>query len=281
MGRNASKVAVLAGMMMLTGCSSLPLPPRDDPNSSGKFPFGDVSTFEEVRSAFKGYYRTYSEEALAKRVSAQKSSETGFYGAILGVLGGVAKEVGVAATGAVIGAGSGLYSDRYRLQVQAQSYEVSADAMLCMYLASQDMDSPRLSMFNLDGANQPGDLAARDIAIDGLLRVRDKLYKLQSKFELGQPDTNKLKDALKQPPAIASENAKFTANQNAAAANIPVVTPSMFAGTKTEQDAAAAARTAQLQTAAKAQFAADAEPVKARLQEYKSKIDQCVARTAG
>lgn len=281
MRKSASKAAVLAGMVVLTGCSSLPLPPRDDPNSSGKFPFGDVDTFEQVRTAFKGYYRTYSEEAVAKRVSAQKASETGFYGAILGVVGGVAKEVGVATTGAVLGAGSGLYSDRYRLQVQAQSYEVSADAMLCMYLASQDMDSARLSMFNLEGAKQSGDLAARDIAIDGLLRIRDKLYKLQSKLELGQPDPNKLKDALTKPPATVTENAKFAAGQTAAVENVVAVALSSFTGTDDEKKAAAAAKTAKLQAAAKAQFAADLEAEKTRLKEYKGQIDQCVARTAG
>jgi hypothetical protein len=203
----------------LSACSSLPLPVVDTPNpDADKMPFGDISTFDNVKAKFKGYYLAYSEAAKDKRTSAQSASEVGFYGAVLGVVAGIAKDVNTAIGGGLIGSGAGLYNDRYKLQVQAQSYEVSADAMLCMYLASQDLVTRDIAEFNVGSADQSGDLAARDIAIDGLLRVRDKLYKLQTTFQLGTPDPNKLKDAVN--AAKSSVTAKVLGVAASAARNM-------------------------------------------------------------
>jgi len=211
-----------AVIVTLTGCST-PLPIVDRDNPTGTFPFGDVSSFDNVKAKFKDYYLLYSDEAQTKRIYAQRASETGFYGAVFGVLGGLAKDVDAAITGAVVGASAGLYSDRYRLQVQAANYETAADAMLCMYRASIDISDNNLS--NLTFIKQPAKIAVRDIALDGFIAVRGKLYKLQASFALGQPDPNKLKDALNAPksdtPTKSSDKATLSMEESTIQALLP------------------------------------------------------------
>lgn len=192
----AARLLAGAVIVMLSGCST-PLPIVDRTTPNGDFPFGDVGSFDKVKAKFKDYYLLYSDEAQSKRVVAQRASETGFYGAIVGVLGGLAKDFDTAATGALVGAGAGLYNDRYRLQVQAANYETAADAMFCMYRASVDISDKNLK--HLIFMNQPAEIAIRDIALDGFISVRGKLYKLQASFVLGQPDPNRLKAALNAP----------------------------------------------------------------------------------
>lgn len=236
---------VIAVLMIatLSGCASTPLPVQDKPKpATDPFPFGDVSTFDNVNALFKGYHLSYSEEAVKKRTNAQTASETSFYSSVVGVLGGIAGSVPTAAAGGGMAAGAGLYQDRYRLQVQATNYETAADAMWCMYKASMDMSDVGLAALTLD--DKPAARAARDIALDGLLLVRGKLYRLQSTFELGKPDPNKLKDAIQAPKQkVAEDQSKLT-----------------MLGAE--------------QIRAK-------EAAKANLDEYKKKIDECTARITG
>lgn len=195
--------------ILLAGCSlPLPVPDRND-SANRPLPYGELRTFDTVKMKFKDYHLLYAEEAQDKRKLAQSSSEIGFYSSILAVLGGIGKSPEVAIGGALLGAGSAMYSERYKLQVQATNLETASDAMLCMYLKSQDIPSDAI-LKNLTVDSKTADIATRDIAIDGFLQVRSKLYRLQSSFELGKPDPNKLKDALKAPPASVGNAAGFT-----------------------------------------------------------------------
>ena len=184
-----------------TGCTPLPIVDRAE-STTADFPFGDIGTFDKVKAKFKDYYVLYTTKAQDDRVIAQYASETGFYGAVIGVLGGIAKDITAVASGAGIGAGAGLFSDRYRLQVQAANYEAAADAMLCMYRASIDISDAKMEKLVVE--DQPATSVIRDVAVDGFIAVRSKLYNLQANFALGQPDPNKLKDALTAPPKDAA-----------------------------------------------------------------------------
>ncbi|MDP1927565.1 MAG: hypothetical protein Q8K62_03540 [Thiobacillus sp.] len=192
-----SVLTLLVVPVAFGGCAT-PLPVVDTPKYEKELPF-KANTFDDVKISFMGFYHAYNDEAKDKRRKNQTASETSFYSSIIGLIGGVAEAVPVAIAGATVAAGSGIYSDRYRLQVQAGNYEMAADAMLCMYFASQDLTSDGLKKLTI--ADKPAEVEAREIARDALLKVRDKLYRLQASFVLGQPDISKLKDALKAAPA--------------------------------------------------------------------------------
>lgn len=76
--------------------------------------------------------------------------------------------------------------------------------MFCMYRASVDISDKNLK--HLIFMNQPAEIAIRDIALDGFISVRGKLYKLQASFALGQPDPNRLKAALNAPQLDPARN---------------------------------------------------------------------------
>lgn len=208
--------------MLLVGCAT-PIPVKNSPtfvchersedgflqyDRSGNTidkacnpPIEDAANFNDLIRLYSGYYQTYIMEAKAKRLAGQNASEVSFYGAVVGILGGMANSTATAIAGGTVAAGGQLMSERYRHQVQAVNYELAADAMLCMYIAAKDIGVDFTdSRTSYRMFNQPSDVALRDIGRDGLLRVKDKLYRLQSRFELGRPDPSLLKQSLASPP---------------------------------------------------------------------------------
>ena len=199
-------------LVLISGCASTPLPVAEfssedayNAAASRRLPFGDLNSYEKVRVAFVAYHNLYDDTAKSKRLSAQRSNETGFYSSIIGVLGGIGKSVETAAVGAIGAAGAGLYGERYRLTVQASNYELAADAMLCMYNLLPNATDEGLRAYRFISPDSPADLEIRNIALEGLLSVRSKLGRLQAAFELGRPDPNKLKDAITEKKQDASD----------------------------------------------------------------------------
>lgn len=216
-------------LALLAGCGALqPLPVAEFSSNEQfnqavdqKLPFGDLNSFQKVQDAFVAYHNLYTAEARRKRQAAQNVNETSFYSSILGVLGGLAKSLEAAATGAVGAAGAGLMSDRYKLAVQASNYELAADALLCMYHLLPGATDEVLSSFRFVDRDSPADIELREIALNGLLGVRSKLGRLQSSFELGRPDPNRLKEALLQTKDKAADTRDAASIRSAARQRIP------------------------------------------------------------
>lgn len=201
------RTLIVLTMVCLAGCATpLPIAEFDPPDKAGgrhfnkyadrSLPYGSVKTFGEVQTAMRAYRHLYLEEADKKRLQAQSASEVSFFSSVLGVLGGVARSQDAALTGGGIAAGAGLYSDRYKLIVQAANYEKAAEALECMYLLLPDGVSEHLGAFRVKSENASAESVFRTAALESLLFVRSKLRTLQSTFQFGDADVNKLKDAL-------------------------------------------------------------------------------------
>lgn len=152
----------------------------------------NLDTLADVIRAFRAYAVTWRQAADGKRQDAQASSEVSFYGALIGAIGGIVKSPPTAIAGTAVAAAGGIFSQRYRLDVQASNYDLAANAMQCMY----DYSLPLLSG-NYDGTNEQ-----RDNALSDLMLVRNKLRTLQNTFQLGTPDISKLTDAVKRQPQL-------------------------------------------------------------------------------
>lgn len=191
--KNQLLLSFVSLVLLVTGCAG-PLPVVDEPTSNAKIPFqGDA--FNQLKEKMQGYYDAYIKKAEGLRRKNQKASEVTFYSSLLGLIGGAAESVNTVIAGAVGAAGGSVYSDRYGLQVQASNYELAADAMLCMYFASEDITDHEMAGFLMDA--QPAKSEATRIARDSMLRVKDKLYRLQAALELGKADITKLIEAIK------------------------------------------------------------------------------------
>lgn len=195
--------AAVFSAVCLVGCGTIPTPlpvaklPEDYMNKDE--PWAKINSLDDAAKTFLAYSIFYTDQAAAKRKMAQNANETSFYSSVIGVIGGIVKSATTAITGGVVGAGAGLFTDRYRLDVQAHNYETASTAMRCMYLATNDVNSGNVSAYRiqlLNGAPMPADAQLKRIAIDDLLVVLDHLYRLQASFQLGQPDVNKLKEPV-------------------------------------------------------------------------------------
>ncbi|MFM0557594.1 hypothetical protein P0D69_42650 [Paraburkholderia sediminicola] len=151
-----------------------------------------LDTLADVIVAFRAYAVTWRGSADGKRQDAQASSEVSFYGALVGAIGGIVKSPQTAIAGTAVAAAGGIFSQRYRLDVQAANYDLAANAMQCMY----DYSSPLLTG-GYTGTNEQRDNALADLTL-----VRNKLRTLQNTFQLGTPDISKLTDALKNQPKL-------------------------------------------------------------------------------
>lgn len=140
-----------------------------------------------------------------------------------------------------------------------------------MYLASQDMTSTGLALLD-----EPAlDIQARDIAMEGFLAVRTKLYRNQSNVVLSQPDMSKLASALQaaSAPVPTTNGGKYTNNSQAI---VPLSTTSGLIDTALEQ----AEKNNNLIKIAKAtKVAADNAVIK--WPNYKKEIDKCVSKISG
>jgi hypothetical protein len=202
-----SRIAMLFAIALLVGCATpLPVAEFDAPGTSGgrtiasyaarDFPYGELKTFAQVQGAMRAYRHLYLEEADKKRLQAQNASEVSFFSSIVGVLGGVAKSQDAALAGGGVAAGAGLYADRYRLTVQAKNYETAAEALECMFQILPEGAAEALAAFQIKGTAAGLDSVFRTAALESLFFVRSKLRSLQTTFEFGTADVNKLKDAL-------------------------------------------------------------------------------------
>lgn len=230
MSLTAYSLRLFVVVLPLAGCtSSLPLRVAEFDNeaqfkasSQKSIPYGNPQTFDEVRAAFLAYYNLYLAEADGKRLNAQRANEAGFYSAVIGVIGGIAKSIEVAVGGAVGSAGAGLYGDRYRLGVQAHNYELAAKSLRCMYQLLPGATDTSLSAFRFTTSNRAADIELRDVALTGLTNIRDKLRTLQTSFEFGQADLSKLKQAMQDGKDNAAPNAGSRVNALTTSAIPPV-----------------------------------------------------------
>lgn len=186
--------------VVFAGCASTPMPVVDNPSDydSRTMPWGDINKVADAEVKFRSYYLLYSEEATRKRMYAQKDNEVGFYASTIGILGGIAKSVPVAAAGGLVGAGTGVYNDRYKLISQTHNYELASQAMRCMYFTTQEVSAIPEGKYFIQlgvGTPTPVEKELKRIAVKNLMSVRDKLINLQATFELGKPDLTKLKEA--------------------------------------------------------------------------------------
>lgn len=189
---------LLALTASLSSACTSPLPiPVAEPSSeclndsslkACRNPTDGLSTFDSVIRAFRAYAITWSSESTKKRQQALATSEVSFYGALVGAIGGIVQSPPTAIAGASLAAGSSIYSQRYRLEVQAANYDLAAASMQCMY----DYTSPLLGT-----PSSAATIEARDIALENLHRVRDKFRSLQNSFELGKPDVGGIVSGIK------------------------------------------------------------------------------------
>lgn len=196
-------MCALAGIG-LVGCSTgLPIPVADfDGNASyvnAVNAFDGLTAFttvEGAKGAFKAYFILYRAQATEKRKLAQSTSEFSFYSALGAAIAGIAKSPTGAIAGAAGSAGASIFSERYKLALQAANYDLAASAMRCMQSETSVFTPGALAALSFTRANGTvvsAEVELRDIAAKNFLSVQDRLYKLQSTFELAAPDFNKLR----------------------------------------------------------------------------------------
>jgi hypothetical protein len=195
---------VLCALVSLCGCSTYPKLPNNPPTLSGEtyalkleksgIPFAGVSSLEDATLKLAQYYKLYNDEAAKKRRNNFAADEAGFLMGTAGVLGGIGKSIEIAAAGALGAAGASVYSDRYRLQVQAANYELAAKSLRCMYFLAEDIQPVYATRRN-DRFTDNGAIVGPDVLVtirQNFLKVHERLQSLQNSFQLGQPDLSKL-----------------------------------------------------------------------------------------
>lgn len=198
------KIAVIASVG-LVGCHA-PMPIADFKSeedfkkySEIKFLYGDVTTFSGVMEAIVAYSALYHEKETNLKVAKQSNEEVTFYSAITALVGAAVKSSETFVGGSVIGAGSAIYSERYKIQIQSLNYGVAVESLECMRLASLELiyrdQSGLLDSYVYENKTTP-----RRVALDGLAHVKRKLESLQSDMVLGSPDLTRLQTAFNRGP---------------------------------------------------------------------------------
>lgn len=196
----------LTSILLLGGCSSVPIPVANDISETtvddSKLPQGNLTTTANVLSSMRRHSKLYSLEAYKKRRNALISSETTFYSSIVGVVGGLTKSITTAVAGGAGAAGASLYSDRYKLEIQALNYENAADAMDCMILATEPVSVTQINHYDYLIPDSGLQILASEhiklVGANGVMQIRKRLDKLQTRFELGKPEFSKIKEVLSQ-----------------------------------------------------------------------------------
>ncbi len=287
--------------IILAGCAT-PLPVDPAPPAPPALTEGEIKSltdFSGISSYQKYYANGYAAKASKLREKKQTYGETGFYSSIVAVVGGIAGSPALAATGGVVAGGSGLLSDRYHIQQQAHNYEAASYAMVCMYLAGEEIKN--ITHENYELTFEGGDpINAKKFvittAVDGLFKVTNKLSVLQSSIQLATPDAAKIEQALRQKPpgTDMTPEAKRVRNDRIAAlttaadtnasasANAAKADPSNkdLAQAATATDAAAKAAKDEADRIRK-QAAMDEAKDVARLKDYKKQMDLCTGKIEG
>lgn len=202
MGRGCIFAALACGV--LTGCAT-PLPIVDyastQERAQGPYaryqPQNNFSDLPKAVEEFEAYYFLYQHTSDQLNLRKQSAGEVGFFSSVLAILGGAAKSPGAVVTGGLGTVGSSIYSERYRLDVQAANYDQAARAMRCLSLETRDLDAAALPAAQFTAVGQPSLDALPEVlrvARDAFIEVRDRLRSLQIKITLGSPDLGKLKE---------------------------------------------------------------------------------------
>ncbi|WP_431113234.1 hypothetical protein [Variovorax paradoxus] len=220
MGR-AIAIALVACAFM-TGCAT-PLPVVDYASTAereaGTFaryqPLNNFYDVENVVDEFEAYHFLYSHAANELRLKSQSANEIGFYASLAAVVAGIAKSRDPVIAGGVLAAGTSIYSEHYKLEVQISNYELASRAMRCMYVETREIQAVDLDTlrFMVGGRSIGAKSETLRIARDGFLEVRDKIGSLQAKVVLGTPDLGKLKEvaAAAKDSLVAGAQHAFTA----------------------------------------------------------------------
>ncbi|QSI33287.1 hypothetical protein GNX71_28455 [Variovorax sp. RKNM96] len=195
--------AALIACALMTACAT-PLPIVDyastEQREAGTFaryqPLNNFYDVEDVIDEFEAYHFLYSHAANELRLKSQGANEVGFYSSLVAVVAGIAKSRDPVIAGGVLAAGSSMYSERYKLEIQISNYELASRAMRCMYVETREIGTVDLDSlkFVIGGKNLDAKPETLRIARDGFLEVRDKIWSLQAKVVLGTPDLGKLKE---------------------------------------------------------------------------------------
>ncbi|MDN2700855.1 hypothetical protein O0881_02470 [Janthinobacterium sp. SUN100] len=149
-------MATVSTLFLLSGCAFAPpdsypifhLPTQAQGtalNATASGPFGSPRTVAESRNQLQLqqlWYLKLAEDAQ-RGVFNQSDWTTG--GAVLGMIGGLAKSVPTAAVGALIGGGSSVVGSRYSLNSQTIAYLKAAEKAGCLWAVVSAYDNVRQS----------------------------------------------------------------------------------------------------------------------------------------
>jgi hypothetical protein len=158
-----------------------------------------AKTLEQAARNLKIYGDSYQKSAENLMRNEYISSDVGYGGGVIGVIGGLVKSFQTTIAGALAATGSSIASNRYQLTVQAKNYERAANAMHCMYTALYPQTDLGLEVHYVN---------------ENIDKVRRDLRKAQYSVQLLSPDINLLKEVLGKKEA--SEKALADARQNKA-----------------------------------------------------------------
>lgn len=142
-----NKIAVIVTAIVLSGCSFAPpdaypifrLPSAEQAaklqqaTASNSSIFSAASTISEAQERLQGQQLWYLHLAENTQTAVYNQSDWATGGAVLGTLGGLAKSVPAAATGALVGGGSSLIASRYSLNGQTNAYLKAAEKSGCIW----------------------------------------------------------------------------------------------------------------------------------------------------
>ena len=191
-----------AAAVLLGGCTAYYPLPVEHPSlaeyeARAKAP-GDLpvpKTVAEARNYVGTYADKYRERRNTLRLRIYNHNDAGFLGALVGLVGGIAKAPDWAAGGAAFAGGAEIGPARYQLSVQAANYGHAEQAASCV-----GDELRRLSPADEKQLNdvKTGDKTIGELTLSTMRRLHGKLEDAQAKVELTTPDLSKLKQALEE-----------------------------------------------------------------------------------
>lgn len=185
-------IAILLLGLILSNCTSLYPTPIIEPKAldsqnvrvkpdyqrGGLLP---PTTITEAIENAKIYGDAYQQNSVDLRTKRYIASDAAMLGGIVGVVSGISKSVEGAITGAALASGSSMYSEHYKLEVQASNYSKASAAMYCLYN-------------NLHPVNGGG--IQTNFVRERIDEIRRKLLLVQVEVDLASADVSSLETAL-------------------------------------------------------------------------------------
>jgi len=211
------RLSTLFSLFVIAGCQSYyPLPV--EPPTKAQYeaytasasaeipPPTDLATAKQYAWTFGDVYRQRKNN-LHTRI--YNHSDASFLGAVVGLIGGIAKAPDWAAGGAAFAAAAELGPSRYQLSVQAANYENAEKAAVCTYEELKKINPTQESELNAFAAADPNnrDKNVGDLTRLTMKQLHAKLEDAQSKVTLLSPDLTKLQKSLEDLVALRAKGA--------------------------------------------------------------------------